>query len=276
MRPDLFMRLLAEETGEQLFALDLTAALAFIAREPTARPDAPKSVAMVPLQGVLTANGFRYMGRQLTPGMNTFRSQLADAAANKDVGAIVIPTDSPGGTVAGTQETHAAVKAAAAIKPVVAYVDGVNASAAYWITSPASQIWATPSAQLGSIGVMGQHLEASEALANEGLKSTIFRSENAPFKNEANFFEPLTEAASAAIQAEANAQEAVMLASIAAGRKLTSADVVASFGQGRMKSAKDAQSAGMVDRVGSMAELLASLHTQGGQVRRRYSALAFD
>lgn len=269
MRPDLFLQLLAEDTGERLFALDLTAALAFIGRAPAPVPEAPKSIALIPLRGVLSANGPRYMSGT---GMTGFRAMIDAAAANKDVGAIVIPTDSPGGTVAGTPETAAAVKAAAAIKPVVAFVDGMNASAAYWITSQASQIWATPSADLGSIGVMGQHMEASKALDEAGLKATIVRSKRAPYKNEANFFEPLSEEAQADLQSRADGYEDDMLAAIAAGRKITADDVAARFGQGRMKTAPTAQTAGMVDKVGSFADLLGSLHTQAGQVRRRMSA----
>jgi signal peptide peptidase SppA len=280
MRPDLFLRLLAEETGERLFALDLTAALSFIGREPAATSKGPSTIAVVPLMGVLSANGVRYMGKQYTPGMNTFRDALDAAAANKDVGAIVIPTDSPGGTVRGTPETAAKVAEVAKIKPVVAYVDGMNASAAYWITSQASRVWAMPSADLGSIGVMGQHMEASAALAEGGLKATIIRSQNAPFKNEANFFEPLSEAALADMQAQADAYEGEMLATIAAGRKMKAEDVAAGFGQGRMKTAKDAQAAGMVDKIGTLSDLFASLHTQAGTLRKRMSArhssLTFD
>jgi hypothetical protein len=43
-----------------------------------------------------------------------------------------------------------------------------------------------------------------------------------------------------------------------------------------MMSAQRAQAAGMVDRIGTMAELLGTMRTQAGSVRRRYSAVAFD
>lgn len=276
MRADLLLQLLAEQTGERLFALDLSAATAWQAREASAEPKAADKIAILPLQGVLSANGVRIFGRQYTPGMNTFRQALAATAANPEVGAIVLDTDSPGGTVAGTPETAAAVKAAAAIKPVVAMVDTMCASAAYWIASQASQIWAQPSAELGSIGVMGSHVEFSSALDQAGIKATIVRSQNAAFKNEANPFEPLSEAALAALQASADEAEAGMLSSIAAGRKMSTDQVTANFGKGRTMSAARAKDAGMVDRVGTMAELLSSLRTQSGTVRRRFSSLAFD
>jgi signal peptide peptidase SppA len=275
MRADLLLQLLAEQTGERLFALDLTAAAAWQAREPAAAPKAPDKVAVLPLQGVLSANGVRFFGRQLTPGMNTFRQAIAAAADNPEVGAIVIDADSPGGTVAGTPETADAVRQAAAKKPVVAMVDTVTASAAYWIVSQASQIWANPSAELGSIGVMGTHIEFSRALDQEGITATVIRSKNAAFKNEANPFEPLSEAALAALQASADEAETGMLATIATGRKMKPDQVAEHFGQGRMMSAARAKDAGMVDRVGSMADLLSSLRTSSGAIRRRFSTLAF-
>jgi signal peptide peptidase SppA len=276
MRPDLLLRLLAEETGERLFALDLAAASGWQAREASAGPSAPDKIAIIPFHGVQTANGFRFMGRQYTPGMNTFRQALAAAGANPEVGAIVIDMDSPGGTVAGTPETTAAVAETNAVKPVVAMVDTLCASAAYWVASQCSQIWAQPSAELGSIGVQGTHVEMSGALDQAGLKATIVRSKNAPYKNEANPFEPLSEEALAALQASADEAEDVMMAAIGAGRKVAADKVRADFGKGRMMSAARAKDAGMVDRIGTMAELLGSLRTQSGSVRRRFSALAFE
>jgi ClpP class serine protease len=67
-----------------------------------------------------------------------------------------------------------------------------------------------------------------------------------------------------------------MLATIGSGRKITPEQVAERFGQGRTMSAAKAKAAGMVDQVGTMAEALASLRTQAGTLRRRYSALAFD
>lgn len=276
MRPDLLLRLLAEETGERLFALDLAAAAGWSARDPAGAPKAADKVALVPLQGVLSANGVRFFGRQLTPGMNTFRQALAGAVANPEVGAIVLDVDSPGGTVAGTPETAAAVKAAAAVKPVVAMVDTVCASAAYWIASQAGQIWVNPSAELGSIGVMAAHIDLSGALEQAGVKPTVIRSKSAQYKNEASPFEPLSETAQAALQDRADELEDEFIATAAAGRKSTPDAVRANYGQGRMLGARQALAAGMVDKVGTMAEMLGSLRTQAGALRRRYSALAFD
>ncbi len=273
MRPDLLLRLLAEASGETLWAIDMER----IAHEARSGPqaDAPTTVAVLPLYGVLSPNGIRFMGRQYGPGLNTFRDALAAAASNPEVGAIVLDIDSPGGPVSGVAETAAAVKAAAQVKPVVAMADSICASAAYWIASQAGQFWMSPSAMVGSIGVMGTHMDYSEALAAEGIKPTTIVSRSAPYKNELSSHRPLSEAAATNLQSLADSQEDDFIATIAQGRKTTQDAVRSDFGQGRMLLARAAVNAGMVDKIGSMSDVLASLRTKAGGVRRRMSALAF-
>jgi ClpP class serine protease len=89
----------------------------------------------------------------------------------------------------------------------MAMVDTMCASAAYWVASQATAIWAQPSAELGSIGVMATHVSVAGALEEAGIKATVIRSKNAQFKNEANPFEPLSEEALAALQASADEAE---------------------------------------------------------------------
>lgn len=73
--------------------------------------------------------------------------------ANKDpeVRGIMLDVDSPGGSVTGVPEVAEQIRASG--KPVFAYSDGLMASAAYWLASGASGIFAASSALVGSIGV---------------------------------------------------------------------------------------------------------------------------
>jgi len=86
----------------------------------------------------------------------------------------MLDIDSPGGTVAGTPELAAAVASLNDSKPVYAFSSGMMASAAYWIASQARAVYATPSAQVGSIGVVQAVIDDSAALAAEGLKVEVF------------------------------------------------------------------------------------------------------
>jgi len=115
---------------------------------------------------------------------------ILTAALDDDVKKIILHIDSPGGTVSGTKEVVQAVKEATQYKKVIAYTDGLMASAAYWIGSAASEIFATQTAQVGSIGVVASHFDVSERYKQMGVNKTyIF---NGKFKRLVNEAEPLS------------------------------------------------------------------------------------
>lgn len=99
---------------------------------------------------------------------------VREAAGRDDIHAVLLDIDSPGGTVAGTPELAAAVGALNEKKPVYAFSSGLMCSAAYWIASQARAVYATPSAQVGSIGVVQVVIDDSAALDAEGLKVEVF------------------------------------------------------------------------------------------------------
>jgi signal peptide peptidase SppA len=99
---------------------------------------------------------------------------LREAAGRDDIKAVFLHIDSPGGTVAGTPELANAVAALDKKKPVYAFSSGLMCSAAYWVASQARAIYATPSAQVGSIGVVQAVIDNSAALDKAGIKVEVF------------------------------------------------------------------------------------------------------
>lgn len=252
----------------RILAIDESRAL-HQAREAAAEANgvrAPSQVAVLPLMGPLYPRG-RYGG-----SMEAFRAAGAQAAANPDVGVIVLDVDSPGGTYAGTPETAAAVRAWNEAKPVVAVVDSLCASAAYFIAAQARQIWVSPSADVGSIGTLAIHHDFSQMFEQAGVKTTIVR--DPPFKAEANMFEPLSAEALEYLQADVSAATADFHRNVAQGRRVSITKVRDEFGKGRTVGAQRAVDLGMADRVGTMSDALATLRTSKNTFRRR-SALAF-
>lgn len=262
MTPEQILSFLAMDTGERILAIDPERA--FRTSRTEAASGNATSVAIIPLQGTLRPRG--------SGGMDLFRQRVQEAAANPDIGAIVLDVDSPGGTVAGTKEAAQAVRDAGQSKSVTAVVDSLAASAAYWIASQAGSIVLTPSADVGSIGVLCIHMEVSKALADFGVAATIMRS--VKFKAEGNPFEPLSEEAKANIQDEIDAAHSDFIKAVAAGRRTSQAKVSADFGQGRTVGAQKAVDLGMADRIGTMADVLSGMRTKGSSFRRR-AAFAF-
>ena len=263
--------LMIEATGEHLWAIDETR----ISMAERAPAQGGAGVAVIPLQGALAPKAVSFFGRVLAPGMDSFRAQLAQAAANPDVAAIILDVNSPGGTYAGTPETAAAVRAAAAVKSVTAVVDTLCASAAYFIASQAHQVVATPSGEVGSIGVVAVHEEMSKLMEDIGVRATIFRSRAS--KADINSLEPLSDSARAALQALVLEADDDFLKAVAKGRGMTAAQVrklVDDNELGRTVSAQKALSLGLIDRVATLGEVLAGM-VKPRAIPRRRSALAF-
>jgi len=109
------------------------------------------SIAVLPLYGVLTQRG-NMMDDISGPGSTStqlFAQAFREAVADDTVGAILIDIDSPGGSVYGTSELAAEILQARNSKPVCAIANSLAASAAYWIGSAASELYVTPSGEVG-------------------------------------------------------------------------------------------------------------------------------
>lgn len=102
-------------------------------------------------------------------GTQSLLNDVKAADQNPNIKSIVLVIDSPGGQVAGTDLLAEAIKNS--ITPVVAYIDGLAASAAYWIISGASKIIASSDLdRIGSIGTMMMVEDLQPALEQMGVK----------------------------------------------------------------------------------------------------------
>src|SRR4029077_10507253 len=106
--------------------------------------------------------------------MDLVQSALDIAAADPDIKIVLLHITSPGGTVVGTPELANSVGKLAETKYVYAFADDLMCSAAYWIGSQADAIYSTPSARIGSVGVLMQFPDITEALKLEGVKIETF------------------------------------------------------------------------------------------------------
>lgn len=272
---------LASASNEPIVAVDLSLLADCLARAGDADLSAAAAersagkIAVIPVQGALTPRG-SWFGTSL----GAIGANVARAAADADVAAIVLDIDSPGGTVSGTMEAAQAVKDAAAQKPVIAIANTLAASAAYWIGSQASEFVMAPSADVGSIGAMVLHQDVSQMLEQYGVKITMIRSEQSPLKNEAHPFAPLSDSAAAFLQGRVNDAGAEFIRAVAGGRKTTQTNVRETFGQGRVYGAREAVSRGMADRVATLDQVIGGLvqkfAASAQPARRRRSALAFE
>lgn len=221
-------------------------------------------VAVIRLHGTIRPRGsWLSMLFGLGGGLMAFREQFAEAMADDDVGAVVIDVDSPGGLIDLVPETAAQIREARGKgKQIVAVANTMCASAAYWIAAQADEVVATPSAQVGSIGVFTVHEDISRMADAMGIKTTIVSA--GAFKTEGNPYEPLSKTAKTALQSQVDDLYGMFTSDVAAGRKTSQQAVKAGFGQGRAVLAADALKLGMVDRVESFEQTLDRLGGSAG------------
>lgn len=224
------------------------------------------AVAVIPIHGTMAQR--RLPGASTGPGAPTeeIGKRIEKDAADPAIKAIVLHIDSPGGSVHGTRELAAKVIAAKAMKPVIAQVDSLAASAAYWVASQATEVVVTPGGEVGSIGVIAVHEDLSAMLEADGIKPTVVTSSK--YKAEFSPYGPLGEEARAHLQDRVNAAHRDFIAAVAAGRGVKADAVESNYGQGRTLDATDALAAGMVDRIATLDETLARF-TRPPSIQRR-------
>ncbi|WP_274584085.1 S49 family peptidase [Neisseria leonii] len=188
-------------------------------------------------------------------GITTYPSlqrQFAAALADEEVGRVVLDVDSGGGQVKGVAATVEYLKALAAAKPVAAYVGDMMASAAYWIGAQAHTVSASPTATVGSVGVIAVHISAKERLEGEGLKPTVLRAGSS--KHLGHELEDLSEAARADLQRGLDFYHKAFMQSVADARGLPYAVVSGGVGDGRVFYGQEALEAGLVDSIQTFSQ----------------------
>lgn len=232
-------------------------------------------VTLIPMFGVMGQR--RLPGESTGPGVQTeaLGRIIDDKAADNRVKTIILQIDSPGGTVEGTAELAAKVAAASDRKPVIAQVDSLAASAAYWVASQASEIAITPGGQVGSIGVRMMHQDISGQLEQEGIKVEMLSA--GKYKTEGHPFGALSDETREHFQDQINDAYRDFVGAVASGRGVSTGVVEESYGQGRVFLAKQALKAGMVDRIATLDQTLARFvapQTVTTQQRRARAAQA--
>ena len=125
--------------------------------------------------------------------------------------------------MSGVEELARELYAARARKPILAIANTLAASAAYWIGSQADELVVTPSAEVGSIGIVHIHEDHSEQAAKAGVRFTVIA--KGERKAEGSPFEPLSEEARADIEKRAGAYYDQFVGAVARGRDTTEAGV---------------------------------------------------
>lgn len=219
---------------------------------------APRERGLGPAVAIIEAEGDIVDGKDA--GGNPFRGGSSiyaddvsdafyDAIKAKDVKAIVLRLNSPGGSDTASEEILAAIRAAkAAGKPVVVSMGTYGASGGYWVASEASAIIAQPSTLTGSIGVFGGKFALGPALAKYGVDVRQL-SVGGQYAGGFGMGQEFTPAQRAAFAHWMDRIYDNFVGRVAAGRKL-SPERVREIAKGHVWTGVQAKELGLVDQLG--------------------------
>ena len=204
--------------------------------------------------GVIVASGDILDGKQ-PPGSiggDSLSRLIREAQMDKDIKAVVLRVDSPGGSVAASEEIYRQLEALRASgKPLVVSMGELAASGGYYISAPANQIWASPATLTGSIGIFAVIPTIDQTLNKIGV--SVDGVGTTPLAGALSIDRPLSTEVSQLIQSQIDRGYQQFVDRVAAGRRETPQQID-SIGQGRVWAGADARRIGLVDRLGTMED----------------------
>lgn len=190
---------------------------------------------------------------------------LERAFEDNSVKGVVFRINSPGGTVAMSQEIYETVMRLREKKPVVVSMADVAASGGYYIASAADRIYADPGTLTGSIGVIMGTLNIQELMTQKlGIKSVVIKS--GKFKDTGSMYRPMTGEEQKLLQNLVNSAYHQFVNAIIDGRVKRKDDykvqkavlteqVLKKYADGRVLTGEQAKDLGFIDNLGGLYEV---------------------
>lgn len=180
---------------------------------------------------------------------------LEDLADNDDVKAVVIRTNTGGGSAFASEQIWRTVQLLKAKKPVIVSMSGMTASGGYYIACASDYIFAEPTTLTGSIGIFGMFPDMSGLLQDKlGLHFDVVKTNQfADFGTPAR---PFNAAECATLQGYIDYGYKTFVSRVAKGRKMTPA-AIDKIAQGRVWVGSQAKNIGLVDAIGGLDEAIA-------------------
>jgi protease-4 len=204
-----------------------------------------------PRVGVIVAEGEILDGDQPpgTVGGDSTARLIRAARLDKDVKAVVLRVNSPGGSVMASEEIYRELQALrAAGKPLVVSMSGYAASGGYYISAPADEIWASPATITGSIGIFAIIPTVDRTLEKIGV--SVDGVGTTALSGQLRLDRPLGQEARALLQSEVSRGYDEFLERVSSGRNKTR-EQIDTIAQGRVWAGADARRLGLVDQLGS-------------------------
>jgi len=242
---------------------------ALVARRTAGLLEVNAGLGVIRIRGVLDKYWSAFLLAYDGSSLVAIRRAVEAAAADPQVKSILLAIDSPGGSMDGLPEVGDALFAARQVKPVVAQVDGMAASAAYYLASQATRIVAHRMNLIGSIGVRIMLYDWHRLFENAGVEAVPI--DTGEFKSAGAEGTEITENQRADFQRIVDVFFAEFLKTIERGRALRGEHLKA-VADGRIFTGPEALEHGLIDGIQTFEETFAELQQPARSTRRRSRA----
>lgn len=204
--------------------------------------------------GVIEIEGVISSSKEINKQLNYFNDR-------KDIKAIILRINSPGGAVGPSQEIYSEILKIKETKKVIASMSTVAASGGYYIAAAADRIVANPGTITGSIGVIIEFMNFEGLFSKIGLKGTVVKS--GKFKDTGSPLRDMRVDEKKYMQSVIDDVHSQFVDAVAEGRKLKRADVV-KIADGRIFTGNQALKLGLVDNIGNLTDAVNLTKTVAG------------
>jgi protease-4 len=187
--------------------------------------------------------------------------QLRHFLKQNSVKAVVLRVDSPGGIVAPSQEIYEEVKKFAAKKKIIVSMGSLAASGGYYISAPATMIYANPGTITASIGVILKLSNIESLMDKIGIKSYTLKT--GKYKDSGSPLREFSAEDRAMLQSVIDNTHEQFIRAVAEGRKLP-IEEVRKIADGRILSGEQARGIKLVDRLGTLQDAIEEAGKQAG------------
>ncbi len=211
-------------------------------------------IALIPLHGLISSSLDGALGSSM---VEDIKIALRQAAADKNVRAVVLEVNSPGGEVTASDVIYNAVRQVRdqTKKPVIVYMDSVAASGGYYVACAGSHIMANETTLTGSIGVIIETLNYEHLMEKVGVNTVVFKS--GEMKDMLSGSRKMTAEESEYVQKLVMQTYEKFVGIVATERKLPVESLKKGIADGRVISGKDAQKEKLIDSLGQIEDAFA-------------------
>ena len=229
-------------------------------------------IALLNIEGAISADA---LSSAWSEGfsLDSFLASLERVRKDKKAKAVVIRINSPGGTVAASQDIYDAILKLRKEKPVVVSMADVTASGGYYIASAADRIVAQRGTMTGSIGVIFNFTDIANLADKIGVTSNVIKSGR--YKDSGSMYRKMTEDEKNLFQSSINEAYKQFVTDITKARierndtyevpkRHLSAETLKKYADGRIFLGTEAYELGFVDLLGSQEDARISASTIAG------------